>query len=93
MHAVLVRGVVRDEDEGGAALGAQAGPARLTGAFREAGFADARVAVATAYNLVGFQTRMNHESQKRVLRMMTSESWFTWEAAARSSSAPVGMKP
>lgn len=25
---------------------------------------------ATAYNLVGFQTRMNHESQKRVLRMI-----------------------
>ncbi len=38
--------------EGGAALGAQAGPARLTAAFRDAGFATARVAVATAYNLV-----------------------------------------
>ena len=38
--------------EGGAALGAQAGPARLTAAFRDAGFPTARVAVATAYNLV-----------------------------------------
>jgi SAM-dependent methyltransferase len=38
--------------EGGAALGAQAGPSRLTAAFREAGFATARVAVATATNLV-----------------------------------------
>ena len=38
--------------EGGAALGAQAGPARLTAAFREAGFASAGVAVATATNLV-----------------------------------------
>ena len=38
--------------EGGAALGAQAGPARLTAAFRDAGFATARVAVATATNLV-----------------------------------------
>jgi hypothetical protein len=38
--------------EGGAALGAQAGPARLTAAFRDAGFATAHVAVATAYNLV-----------------------------------------
>ncbi|MDN5796672.1 MAG: methyltransferase domain-containing protein [Intrasporangium sp.] len=38
--------------EGGAALGAQAGPARLTGVFREAGFATAEVAVATATNLV-----------------------------------------
>ncbi|MDP3890076.1 class I SAM-dependent methyltransferase [Nocardioides sp.] len=38
--------------EGGAALGAQAGPARLTSAFREAGFATARVAVATATNLI-----------------------------------------
>jgi SAM-dependent methyltransferase len=38
--------------EGGAALGAQAGPARLTAAFREAGFGTAEVAVATASNLV-----------------------------------------
>lgn len=38
--------------EGGAAFGAQAGPARLTAAFREAGFATARVATATATNLV-----------------------------------------
>jgi len=38
--------------EGGAALGAQAGPARLTGAFRDAGFASAHVAIATATNLV-----------------------------------------
>ncbi|MET1061212.1 MAG: methyltransferase domain-containing protein [Nocardioides sp.] len=38
--------------EGGAALGAQAGPARLTAAFREAGFGTAEVAVATATNLV-----------------------------------------
>ena len=38
--------------QGGAALGAQAGPARLTGAFRDAGFASAEVAVATATNLV-----------------------------------------
>lgn len=38
--------------EGGAALGAQAGPARLTGAFRDAGFTTAHVAVATATNLV-----------------------------------------
>lgn len=38
--------------EGGAALGAQAGPARLTAAFRDAGFATAHVAVATATNLV-----------------------------------------
>lgn len=38
--------------EGGAALGAQAGPGRLTAAFRDAGFASADVAVATAYNLV-----------------------------------------
>ena len=38
--------------EGGAALGAQAGPARLTAAFHDAGFTTARVAVATAYNLV-----------------------------------------
>lgn len=38
--------------EGGAALGAQAGPARLTAAFRDAGFTTAHVAVATAYNLV-----------------------------------------
>lgn len=38
--------------QGGAALGAQAGPRRLTGAFEDAGFTDPRVAVATAYNLV-----------------------------------------
>jgi hypothetical protein len=38
--------------EGGAALGAQAGPARLTAAFHDAGFTTARVAVATASNLV-----------------------------------------
>ena len=38
--------------QGGAALGAQAGPTRLTGAFRDAGFASAGVAVATATNLV-----------------------------------------
>jgi SAM-dependent methyltransferase len=43
--------------EGGAALGAQAGPARLTAAFREAGFASAEVATATAYNLVIEATR------------------------------------
>jgi 2-polyprenyl-3-methyl-5-hydroxy-6-metoxy-1,4-benzoquinol methylase len=38
--------------EGGAALGAQAGPARLTAVFREAGFASAHVATATATNLI-----------------------------------------
>jgi hypothetical protein len=38
--------------QGGAALGAQAGPARLTGAFTDAGFTTARVAAATPYNLV-----------------------------------------
>ena len=38
--------------EGGAALGAQAGPARITAAFREAGFASAHVAMATLTNLV-----------------------------------------
>ena len=38
--------------QGGAALGAQAGPARLTGAFMDAGFASAEIAVATATNLV-----------------------------------------
>jgi hypothetical protein len=38
--------------EGGAALGAQAGPARLIGAFRDAGFTSAKVAIATASNLV-----------------------------------------
>jgi hypothetical protein len=38
--------------EGGAALGAQAGPAKLTGAFRDAGFARVDVAIATATNLV-----------------------------------------
>jgi hypothetical protein len=38
--------------EGGAALGAQAGPTRLTSAFRDAGFVSAEVAVATQTNLV-----------------------------------------
>jgi hypothetical protein len=38
--------------EGGAALGAQAGPTRLTSAFRDAGFVSAKVAVATQTNLV-----------------------------------------
>ena len=38
--------------EGGAALGAQAGPAKLTAAFRDAGFASAHVAAATVTNLV-----------------------------------------
>ena len=38
--------------QGGAALGAQAGPARLTAAFVEAGFSTAQVAATTAYNLV-----------------------------------------
>lgn len=38
--------------EGGAALGAQAGPARLTDAFVSAGFSMAKVAATTAYNLV-----------------------------------------
>jgi SAM-dependent methyltransferase len=38
--------------QGGAALGAQAGPARLTGAFAAAGFATAQVAAATQFNLV-----------------------------------------
>ena len=38
--------------EGGAALGAQAGPARLVAAFADAGFGNARVAAATPYNLV-----------------------------------------
>lgn len=38
--------------EGGAALGAQAGPAKLTAAFREAGFTSARVAAATTTNLI-----------------------------------------
>ena len=38
--------------QGGAALGAQAGPARLAAAFAEAGFGTARVAAATPYNLV-----------------------------------------
>ena len=38
--------------EGGAALGAQAGPRRLTGAFVDAGFATARVVAQTPYNLV-----------------------------------------
>ena len=38
--------------DGGAALGAQAGPARLVAALADAGFSDARVATATPYNLV-----------------------------------------
>jgi len=38
--------------QGGAGLGAQAGPARLTGAFADGGFSTARVAAATPYNLV-----------------------------------------
>jgi SAM-dependent methyltransferase len=38
--------------QGGAALGAQAGPARLTEAFHDAGFPTARVATATPYDLV-----------------------------------------
>lgn len=38
--------------DGGAALGAQAGPARLTAAFVEAGFSDARVVASTVGNLV-----------------------------------------
>lgn len=38
--------------QGGAALGAQAGPARLLGAFAEAGFPTARVAARTPFNLV-----------------------------------------
>ena len=38
--------------DGGAALGAQAGPARLTAVLTEAGLRDARVAAATPYNLV-----------------------------------------
>ncbi|MBF4767445.1 class I SAM-dependent methyltransferase [Nocardioides agariphilus] len=38
--------------EGGQALGAQAGPARLLATFGEAGFGHASIAVATAYNLV-----------------------------------------
>jgi len=38
--------------QGGAALGAQAGPARITAAFVDAGFSAARVASATPYNLV-----------------------------------------
>jgi SAM-dependent methyltransferase len=38
--------------QGGAALGAQAGPARLTGAFVDAGFSHAGVAAATPFNLV-----------------------------------------
>jgi len=37
---------------GAAALGAQAGPARLTAAFREAGFGTARLAASTPVNLV-----------------------------------------
>lgn len=38
--------------QGGAALGAQAGPERLLSVFADAGFTDARVAAATPYNLV-----------------------------------------
>lgn len=38
--------------QGGSALGAQAGPERLTAAFVDAGFATARVAATTPYNLV-----------------------------------------
>ncbi len=38
--------------QGGAALGAQAGPARLTAAFADAGFGMAGVAAATPFNLV-----------------------------------------
>jgi 2-polyprenyl-3-methyl-5-hydroxy-6-metoxy-1,4-benzoquinol methylase len=38
--------------EGGAALGAQAGPAKLTAAFGEAGFGTVEVATTTPYNLV-----------------------------------------
>jgi 2-polyprenyl-3-methyl-5-hydroxy-6-metoxy-1,4-benzoquinol methylase len=38
--------------QGGAALGAQAGPTRLLAAFTDAGFTEARVAAATPYNLV-----------------------------------------
>jgi SAM-dependent methyltransferase len=38
--------------QGGAALGAQAGPTRLTAAFDEAGFTTARVAASTPYNLL-----------------------------------------
>ena len=38
--------------EGGAALGAQAGPERLVAAFVRAGFSGARVAATTPYNLV-----------------------------------------
>lgn len=38
--------------DGGTALGAQAGPARLTAAFVDAGFAVAGIAARTAYNLV-----------------------------------------
>ena len=38
--------------EGGAALGAQAGPRRLLSTFTSAGFPSARVAAATPYNLV-----------------------------------------
>jgi SAM-dependent methyltransferase len=38
--------------QGGAALGAQAGSARIIAAFHEAGLADARVAASTMFNLV-----------------------------------------
>lgn len=43
--------------EGGAALGAQAGPAKLTGAFRAAGFGSARVVASTMTNLIIEATR------------------------------------
>jgi len=38
--------------QGGAALGAQAGPTRLTATFVDAGFSTARIAAATPYNLL-----------------------------------------
>ena len=38
--------------DGGAALGAQAGPTRLTATFVDAGFSSARVAASTVGNLV-----------------------------------------
>lgn len=38
--------------QGGAGLGAQAGPAKLTAVFRDAGFASVRVATATPTNLL-----------------------------------------
>jgi len=39
-------------EHGGAALGAQAGKARLAAVFRKAGFAEFRRAKATAFNLI-----------------------------------------